>query len=385
VANWGVNPALESGRFESPIYVYQISPRGPGANFNDDAMSQNPVGFGIVGVGMIADYHARAISETVGGRLVGVVGRDAAKTKAFAEKHAVALATTRMEDLVARPDIHVICVATPSGAHLEPALAAIRAGKHVVIEKPLEITTARADALLDAARAAGVTVAPIFQSRFGEGARRVKAAIDAGRLGRLVLASAYVKWYRKPEYYTGWKGTLKLDGGGAVINQSIHGLDLLQWFAGLPEEVFAWKTRRVHTGIEAEDTASATLRFPGGALGSIEATTAAFPGWQRRIEICGENGSIALEDDKITRWDFRTPEPGDDKVVSAVADGALGSGASAPNAISHQGHLRQIQNLIDSLTKGVPLAIDGADARKAVALVCALYQSAETGRPVRVV
>lgn len=347
-------------------------------------MSQNPIGFGIVGIGMIADYHARAISETTGGKLVGVAGRDPERTQAFASRHGIPFATARIEELVARPDIQVICIATPSGAHLEPALAAIQAGKHVVIEKPLEITTARADALLNAAAAAGVKVAPIFQSRFGEGARTVKAAIDAGRLGRLVLASAYVKWYRKPEYYTGWKGTLKLDGGGAVINQSIHGLDLLQWFAGLPEEVFAWKTRRVHLGIEAEDTASATLRYPGGALGAIEASTGAYPGWQRRIEICGENGSIALEDDKITRWDFRTPEPGDEAIVAAKADGALGSGASAPNAISHQGHLRQIQNLIDHLTGGVPLAIDGVDARKAVALVCALYRSAETGTPVRV-
>jgi predicted dehydrogenase len=207
------------------------------------------IGFGLVGVGMIADYHAQAIHEAHGARLVGVAGRSEEKVRAFAEKHRVPFSTTRVEELVARPDIDVICVTTPSGAHRDVALAAIRAGKHVVIEKPLEITVERSDEILHAADAAGVRVAPIFQARFGEGARAVKSALEAGRFGRLVLCSAYVKWHRAPEYYTGWKGTLALDGGGALINQAIHAIDLLQWFAGLPEEVFAWKTRRVHTGI----------------------------------------------------------------------------------------------------------------------------------------
>lgn len=341
-----------------------------------------PLGFGLIGTGMIADFHARAIAETTGAKLVGVAGRTEAKVRALAEKHGAPFATTDVAALVARPDIQVICITTPSGAHLEPALAAIRAGKHVVVEKPLEITIARVDQLLAAAAAAGVKVAPIFQSRFGAGAQRVKAALDAGRLGRLVLASAYVKWHRTAAYYQGWKGTLALDGGGAVMNQAIHGLDLLQWFAGLPAEVFGWTTRRVHTGIEAEDTACATLRFPDGALGTIEASTALYPGWSRRLELCGEHGSIALEDDRITRWEFRTRHP-DDAAVLSTADNALGSGASAPSAISHQGHLRQIQNLADHLRTGTPLLIDGPEARKAVALVCALYTSAARGIPVK--
>jgi UDP-N-acetyl-2-amino-2-deoxyglucuronate dehydrogenase len=343
------------------------------------------IGFGLVGVGMIADYHAQAIHEAHGARLVGVAGRSEEKTRAFAEKHRVPFSTTRVEELVARPDIDVICVTTPSGAHREVALAAIRAGKHVVIEKPLEITVERADEILRAAEAAGVRVAPIFQARFGEGARAVKIALEAGRFGRLVLCSAYVKWHRVPEYYTGWKGTLALDGGGALINQAIHAIDLLQWFAGLPEEVFAWKTRRVHTGIEAEDTACAALRFAHGGLGVIEASTAIYPGWQRRIEICGEHGSVALEDDFIARWDFRVPLPGDDAVRITKPDDRMRSGASAPNAISHHGHLRQIQDLIDALHHGHPLAIDGREARKTVALIRAIYASAESGQPVKLI
>lgn len=342
-----------------------------------------PLGFAIVGTGMIAGYHARAIAETTGTRLIGFWGRNADKARTLADKQGAPVATTDLESLVQRPDVHVVCITTPSGAHLEPARAAIRAGKHVVVEKPLEITVARVDALLAAAAQAGVVVAPIFQSRFGAGAQKVKAAVDAGRLGRLVLASAYVKWHRTAEYYTAqpWKGSLALDGGGAVMNQAIHGLDLLQWFAGLPAEIFAWKTRRVHTGIEAEDTACAALRYPNGALGVIEASTALWPGWSRRIELCGEHGSIVLEDDRITRWEFRAKQAGDDEVLAGSTN-ALGSGASAPNAISHEGHLRQIQNLVAHLRDGAPLAIDGAEARKAVALVCALYASAECGRPV---
>lgn len=342
-----------------------------------------PLGFVIAGTGMIAGYHAQAIAETSGARLIGFWGRNADKARTLADKHGAPVATTDLEALVQRADVHVVCITTPSGAHLEPALAAIRAGKHVVVEKPLEITVTRVNALLAAATAAGVVVAPIFQSRFGAGAQKVKAAVAAGRLGRLVLASAYVKWHRTAEYYAAqpWKGSLALDGGGAVMNQAIHGLDLLQWFAGMPAELFAWKTRRVHTGIEAEDTASAALRYSNGALGVIEASTALWPGWSRRIELCGEHGSIVLEDDRITRWEFRAKQAGDDEVLAGSTN-ALGSGASAPNAISHEGHLRQIQNLVAHLREGTPLAINGAEARKAVALVCALYASTECGRPV---
>jgi predicted dehydrogenase len=340
-----------------------------------------PIGFGIVGTGMIAGFHAQAIGRVKGAQLVGLASRSAEAGKHFANKHGVRLVAGSAAELAARPEIHVVCLATPSGAHLEPALAAIRAGKHVVVEKPLEITPHRVDQILVEADRAGVRVVPIFQARFGDGARTVKAALDAGRLGRLVLASVAVKWHRPAAYYTGWKGVLELDGGGAVMNQAIHGLDLLQWFAGLPAEVFAWTTRRVHLGIAAEDTASATLRFPDGALGTVEATTAAWPGWSRRIELCGEHGSIALEDDRIVRWDFQRPQPEDDAIRHAPADDQLGSGAAAPGAISIEGHVRQFQDLVDALRENRPQAIIGREGRKAVAFVHALYQSAERGEP----
>ena len=346
-------------------------------------MAAAPLGFGIIGTGMIAGFHAQAIAAAQGAKLIGIAGRSEKNVAAFTAKHPAPFATTDVAALLARSDIQVVCITTPSGAHLAPALAAIRAGKHVIIEKPLEVTTARVDEIIQAAAVAGVRLAPIFQARFGVGAQTVKAALDAGRFGRLVLASAYVKWHRPATYYTGWKGTLALDGGGAVINQAIHGLDLLQWFAGLPSEVFAWTTRRVHTAIEAEDTACAALRFPSGALGTIEATTALWPGWSRRIDLGGEHGSICLEDDHIARWDFARAEPGDAAIRHAKLDNTLGSGASAPNAISFAGHLRQIQDLIDAVRENRPLAIDGHEGRKAVALVNAIYASAQAGAPVK--
>jgi UDP-N-acetyl-2-amino-2-deoxyglucuronate dehydrogenase len=348
--------------------------------------SSETIGFGIVGVGMIAGYHARAIhaaSHAHQVRLVGVAGLDAEATQAFAARHEVPFHTTDIDALLAQPGIQVICIATPSGAHLEPALKAIRAGKHVIIEKPLEVTPERADQMIAAASEHKVHISAIFQARFGAGARAVKKVLESGRLGRLSLCSAYVKWHRKPEYYRGWKGTLKLDGGGAVMNQAIHAVNLLHWFAGMPTEVFAWTSRCVHTGIEAEDTASATFRFAGGALGVLEATTAAYPGWERRIELCGEFGSVALEDDRIVRWEFADEHPDDSAIRTALGSTKAASGAGAPDEIDYTGHQKQIEEMANAIRTGTALQIDVAEARNTVALVCAIYQSAAQNRPVQ--
>ena len=344
------------------------------------------IGFGLVGTGSIAHTHAQAINALAGQRdvqLVAVLGRTAAKATEFAQKHGIPFATDDAEAFFGRKDMHVACIVTPSGAHLEPALRAIAAGKHLLVEKPLEISLERVDTMLAAARAADVAVECIFQARFTEGARLLKAALDAGRFGRLVLCSAYIKWHRSAQYYSGWKGTLALDGGGAVINQSIHAIDLLQWLAGMPAEIFAWKTRCVHLGIEAEDTAAAALRFPGGALGAIEATTAAWPGWERRIEICGESGSVALEDEKVVRWQFRDERPEDAEILAQVGRDAAATGASATNIVGFEGHQRQIERMALALRDGAPMPIGGDAARNSVALVRGLYESAERGVAVR--
>lgn len=347
----------------------------------------SPIGFGIVGVGMIAAYHARAIKAAAAEhnlQLLGVAGLEADSVRRFADEHRVPFHTTDLDALLAQPGLQVVCIATPSGAHLDPAFKAIAAGKHVIIEKPIEITPERADILIAAAREAGVQISAIFQARYGFGARLVKETLERGRMGRLSLCSAYVKWHRKAEYYRGWKGTLSLDGGGAVMNQAIHAVNLLHWFGGMPTEVFGRTTRVVHQGIEAEDTACANFRFPCGALGVLEATTAAWPGWERRIELCGEFGSVALEDDRIVRWDFVTEEPEDAAIRARFAQQEAASGAGAPDQINFEGHRRQIVEMADSLRTGRPLPTDVAEARNTVALVCALYESARTGQPVAI-
>jgi UDP-N-acetyl-2-amino-2-deoxyglucuronate dehydrogenase len=343
------------------------------------------IGFGIVGVGMIAAYHARAIEAAAAHRdlhLLGVTGLDGEATQAFAQRHGVPFHTTNIDELLAQPGLQVVCIATPSGAHLEPALKAIAAGKHVIIEKPIEITTERADRLIAAAKAAKVQISAIFQARYGKGAQLVKQTLDSGRLGRLSLCSAYVKWHRNTSYYHGWKGTLALDGGGAVMNQAIHAVNLLHWFAGMPVEVFGRTARVVHQGIEAEDTATANFRFANGALGVLEATTAAYPGWERRIELCGEFGSVALEDDRIVRWDFIDERPEDLETRARFANQQAASGAGAPDEINFDGHQKQIEQMADAIRTGQPLPMDVAEARNTVALVCAIYDSARSGRPV---
>ena len=345
------------------------------------------IGFGLVGTGVIAHNHAQAIRALAGQHgleLVGVLGRSDAKAREFAEEYAIPVASVDPKSFFSRADIHVVCILTPSGLHLEPSLQAIRAGKHLLVEKPLEIDLERVDTMLGAADEAGVRVECIFQARFTEGARALKNAIEAGRFGRLCLCSAYIKWHRGAPYYTGWKGTLDIDGGGAVINQSIHAIDLLQWLVGMPAEVFAWKTRRVHAGIEAEDTACAALRFADGAMGAIEATTAAWPGWERRIEICGEFGSVALEDEKVVRWDFREARAEDAEILAKAARNTTRTGAGASNIIGFEGHQLQIEQMVIALRQGAPMPIGGRAARNAVALVRALYESAERGSPVRI-
>lgn len=345
-------------------------------------MNNSTLGFGFIGAGAIAKYHAQAVAASSGGRLVGVASRRLSSAQAFAQEHGMAFATDDVPRLLAQPGLDAVCITTPSALHLEPALAAISAGKHLMIEKPLDSTLEGTDRILREAERAGVRVGSIFQARFGDAARAVKAAVDDGRFGRMVLASCYAKWNRTAEYYTGWKGRLSEDGGGVIINQAIHGIDLLQWFAGMPVEIFAWTTQRVHH-IESEDTCVAMLQFASGAFGTIEGTTAAWPGWSRRIELCGENGSVIMEDDDIARWDFRVPRPEDERLLSIRESASMGSGASAPMAIKNDGHVRQIQDFIDGIRDQRPFAIEGREARKAVALVRAIYDSASTGVPSR--
>ena len=344
----------------------------------------NPIRFALIGTGAISAIHAQVIAELPGAELTAAYS--VAGLETFAVKWGCAAAAS-LDELLARKDVDAVCITTPSGSHGEPAIAALRAGKHVLCEKPLEITPQRIDAILAAARESGTILAAVFQSRFGHGAQTVKRAVDAGRLGRLTLASAYVKWWRTQQYYDSgaWRGTWEMDGGGALMNQGVHAIDLLTWFAGVPVEVKANIATLAHERIAVEDTAVAALRFPSGALGVIEGATSAYPGWNKRIELSGDKGSIILEDDTIKFWQFENELPGDAEIrAGGGGDGAIGGGAANPMAISTEGHRRQIADLCDAIREKRQPAVPGSDARNAVAVICAIYESAKTGQTVAV-
>jgi len=341
-------------------------------------------GFGIIGCGVIAEFHARALREIEGARVVAtfdvVPGRAGKIAKLAGEDCRV---YDDMDRMLADPRVDVICVCTPSGAHRDPSVAAANAGKHVVVEKPLEITLSRCDAIIDAADANGVRLCAIFQSRFSAANVALKEAIDAGRFGRLTLGDTYVKWWRTQEYYdsSGWRGTWQLDGGGALMNQAIHNVDLIHWLMGDVESIQAMTGCLAHERIEVEDTAVATLRFKNGALGVIEATTGAYPGLLKRTEVHGDRGSARVEQDDITLWDFAEKLPGDEERVSRKQ--TLSGGAADPKDISHAGHREQLTDFLHAIDSGGSPRVDGRDGRKAVEIIRALYRSAKTGQPVK--
>ena len=343
-----------------------------------------PIGFAVVGTGMIAEVHADAIRQTPEARLVAAYSRGADGRREFAARHDCRVAES-LADLANDPDIQAVCVTTPSGAHAEAAVPLLEAGKAVLCEKPLEVSLEAIDRILGAAQRGGGVIAGVFQMRLGRGAQLLKAAINARRFGRLTLCSAYIKWWRAQNYYdsSNWKGTWKLDGGGALMNQGIHAVDLLQWLVGLPEEVRAFTGTLAHPGIEAEDTVAATLKFADGGLGVIEAATSCFPGSDVRIEIMGDKGSAVLINDRLDRWEFAELLPKDDEIRSRGTP-EIKVGSSDPKAISNEGHRHLVHDMTHALLEGRPPAIPGAEARRAVALVLAIYEAARTGLSAKV-
>ena len=351
------------------------------SHFNPLKSPQTKIGFAIVGTGTIAAFHARGIAATPGTELRAIHNKSASKALAFAAEFG-GEPINDLGDLLKRPDVDAVCVTVPSGCHGEVTIRALEAGKHVLCEKPLEITTERIDVMAAAAKKAGRILAAVFQNRLGAGAQHLKGALDSGRFGRLAICSAYVKWWRAPEYFSGssWKGTRSLDGGGALMNQAIHAVDLLQWLAGMPVRVGAQVRTRVHA-IEMEDTAVAWLEFQTGALGVIEAATSCYPGSRLRLEIAGERGTAILEDDRIVRWDFADVRPGDE-AIGLGSSSSIGGGASDPKAIGQEGHRLLIADFADSIRTGRPPLIDACEARNAVAIIEAIYRSARTGSAV---
>lgn len=343
------------------------------------------IGFGIIGCGMISRFHAKAVEDIKGAKIVACFD----SYEASADKFGAEIGCTVYRDLdkmLADSSVDVVTICTPSGVHMEPAVAAAKAGKHIIVEKPLDITLKRCDAMIAAAKKAGVVLSTIFPSRFHESSQLMKKAIDAGRFGRLTMGDSYVKWFRTQEYYDSgaWRGTWALDGGGALMNQAVHSVDLLLWFMGPAVEVSAYTTTLAHQRIEVEDVAVATVKFANGALGVIEASTATWPGELKRIEISGDTGSAILREEDLAVWKFAKDTKADEAIRQKMSSRThTGGGAADPKAIGHHGHTLQFQDVLNAIKKGTKPLIDGPEGRRAVELILAIYKSAETGKPVK--
>ncbi len=341
-------------------------------------------GFGIIGTGMIAHFHAKAIAAIPGAKLVGCFNHTPGRADQFATEYGCR-AYQDLDELLGNPDIQIVTICTPSGAHKEAAVEAAQAGKHVLVEKPLEITLERCDAIIDACAKAGVQLGAILPSRFSAANLALKAAIDAGRFGRLTLSDTYVKWWRTQQYYDSghWRGTWDLDGGGAYMNQAIHNVDLLSWMMGEVSEVIGMTATLAHERIEVEDVGSAVVRFKNGAIGTLQATTAAWPGLNKKMEIHGTQGSVIVEQDDVLLWQFENEQPTDAALrVSLAQKTANTGGSSDPKAISFVGHQKQFEDFLKAVNCGTRPAIDGHEGRKSVEIILAIYESAWTGKKV---
>ena len=333
---------------------------------------------GIVGGGNISDTHARAALAIPGVDVVAFYGANRERTAKLANRYGGTVYEDYDRFLAHRP-MDVVAIGSPSGLHAGQGIAAVRRGLHVLVEKPIDINTERADALIAAADAAGVKLGVFFQDRLHPAIVQIKRLVESGALGAPVLISGRVKWHRPPEYYSTsrWRGTFALDGGGALINQAIHTVDLVSWLFGPVARVFARTATRVHR-IEAEDTAAAVLEFANGALGTIEATTSVYPGYPRRVELTGTEGTLILEHDRLVSVDLRTPPAG----VAAVQGSDTTQSAVTAVVSDATAHQRVIEDFIRALESDTTPACDGREARRSVELVQAIYRSARTHAPV---
>jgi predicted dehydrogenase len=337
-----------------------------------------PVRFAVVGCGAIAPFHVEAIQRTDGASLVAVASRQPEQARSFAEARGIGW-SDGLDSILRRPDVDVVSICTPSGLHAEMAIALMRAGKHVVVEKPLATTLEQADAMLEASRQTGRTLAVISQLRFAPDVQEVREAVTGGRLGRLLLADLSMKYHRSQQYYdsAGWRGTWGMDGGGALMNQGIHGIDLLAWLAGTPRTIYGF-ARTLARRIEVEDTAVAVAELEGGCLATITGTTSVTPGFPRRLSLHGERGTIVLEETRVVTWEIEG-EP-ERPVTAAGAPGA----ARVPTAVGQEEFTAQYRAVVASLREGRAPPVSAEEARKALATVLAIYESSHTGRPVAV-
>lgn len=344
----------------------------------------------VVGTGMAGEWHVRLVPKIPNATLVAVCDIDPARSQAALEKNSLTGIPqyVDMADMLKKERIDVIHLATPSGNHMALSIQAMEAGKNVIVEKPMEIQLDRIETMRQASIKHGVRLAGIFQNRWNEANRALHDARVQGRFGTLTWAGCFTMWYRTDKYYSdgGWRGTWALDGGGAVMNQSVHAIDLLQWIAGPVKQVSAYASSRIHPKIEVEDSLSASLLFESGAYGTIVGTTAMYPGLPVRIEIGGENGT-AVSENGLKVFKFRQELPEDKNLIARLADlkAATTGGATSAADVPPDLHARNIHHILTAWEEGRDAETSPLEARKSVAIVLAMYQSARNnGAPVKV-
>jgi UDP-N-acetyl-2-amino-2-deoxyglucuronate dehydrogenase len=329
---------------------------------------------GLIGGGNISRTHARAATAIPEVKISAVYGVNQEKVAGLCREVGGQPYHDFRAFLGHRP-MQIVIIGSPSGLHAEQGIAAARQGLHVLVEKPIDTTAQKADALIAVCEKSRVKLGAIFQDRFNAGIRLLQQLISDGALGRVLLADARVKWYRPPEYYTGsrWRGTWALDGGGALMNQGIHTVDLLIWLLGDVVSLRARTATLLHR-IEAEDTALALLEFAGGAMGILEVTTAAYPGYPRRLELTGTEGTIVLEQDRIVTADLKRGFPD----IVSHEPGDENASVSSPVVTDFRGHQSAIEDFIHAIQQDAAPACDGREGRRSVALIESIYRASRT-------
>ncbi len=335
--------------------------------------------FCIVGCGTISAWHAKAIEKAEGGTLVGVVDVRRESAEAFAKERGVK-AYESLEDMLADKSVDAVCICTPSGFHFDTAKKAIAAGKHVLVEKPLAMTTEECDELVALAKEKKVCAGVISQYRFSPAIQELKKIVSEGRLGKIVTADLIMNYFRSQEYYdsSSWRGTWKLDGG-SLMNQGIHGVDALLYIMGNAKSVYGYARTLAHK-MEAEDTANATVEFENGTLGLVQSSTAIYPGSPRNIVLAGTKGTVSVKDDIIVECDI---EGGYTIPANCLAPEKKNEGFQDPTGISTAGHEYQLQNFIDAIREGKEPAVPLSEGRRTVAFINAVYQSSREERPIQ--
>jgi len=347
-------------------------------------MVSRKLGCAVIGCGNAGLWHIKSIIDIPEAQLVAICDSVRERAEKIGQKYNVKWYTD-YNDLLEDRNVDLVHVCTPSGSHGEITIAAAKAGKHVLVEKPMEITLEKIDKMITACRQANVKLGVVFQNRFADSVIKIKRTIDEGKFGKLVVGNLIGNSYRPQEYYDSadWRGTWRWDGG-VLMNQQVHGVDLLQYFMGPVESVFAF-TGTLARNIEVEDTAVACLKFKNGALGVIEVATSNYPGAKPRYEIYGCEGTIIMEGCDIVRWEFKGEKPllKKEKTKSVAEVEGESEKPGVPTIIYPEGHKRQIKDMIEAIKQNREPKINGEEGRKAIEIIWGIYESAKTGKPVK--